>query len=71
MFAAMVTGVGKIWKAARGGPFLAGLTPKFGKHGGGHEPSAPEKKRDGTERELAVKKRAKHGEVKVERLDPV
>ena len=67
----MVTRVGKIRETARGGPFLAGLAPEFGKHRCSHEASESEKKRDGAEREMAAKNRAGHGDVKVQRLDQV
>ena len=62
-FAAMVTRVRKIGETARGGPFLAGFAPEFGKHRCSREASVPEKKRDGAEREMAAKKKAGHGDV--------
>jgi hypothetical protein len=59
----MVTGVGKIGEATRGGPFLAGFAPEFGKYRCSHEAREGEKKPDGTEREMAAKKKAGHGDV--------
>ncbi|NBQ59257.1 MAG: hypothetical protein EBU32_12955 [Opitutaceae bacterium] len=59
----MVAGVGKIGKAARGGPFLAGLAPQFGKNWCSYEASEHEKKSGGTDCEIAAKNRAEHGHV--------